>query len=1211
MRSIKLFLYVQILLFFAVNSAYAQPVLGGPANASTNNVLPVTLTWTGAGLYDIVITQGTIAGPIVYSETGTTATSLVLSYPTLNYSTRYYWTISDINGDAIKNFWTSVAPPAVPALVSPADLATGISLPPTLTWADGGGGAVQFYHVQVATDAGFASIVFEDAAIPGATTTTNATGLLSNTLYYWRVRASNVSGAQVSAFSGARSFTTSLDPPGVPTLVSPANAATGLSLTPTLSWSDGGGGTVELYHVQVATDAGFASIVFEDNAIPGVTTSAVTSSLSYGTTYYWRVKASNMGGVQNSAFSASRTFTTLLAPPAVPVLVSPANAATGLSITPTLSWSDGGGGAVELYHIQVATDAGFASIVFEDNAIPGITTSIVASGLLPATQYYWRVKSSNEGGTQNSAFSASRSFTTFVGVVLLTPTDGATGLSLPINFSWSGAGGPYWMQIQVAGGSWTTLAYDNNSLMSSSVIVGNPNLVFNTAYEWRVSSDAGLNWSMASFTSTEVPGTPTLLLPAAGDIYVLNTPFFLWTPASNSPADYFILQITPDPTFYNVHHNINVPASYLLGQDQGYQLTVPLATGSPYYWRVRGVNGAGAGPFAAPRSFQVAASGDSMPPVPIISYPRNGETAYTLSPDLNWYVTHYAVGVTYEIEFNMDGVFTGVPTVTGITNYYYPAPGAPLDNNTTYYYKVRANRGGIYSVWSDSAAFTTLPVDVPFVPIQSWPIGNVTIWSDPTQLNWYVNGNSTTLTYDVEFNTDNNFTGVPTPGYDNINANNIDIPTTGIGVTFYWRVRSFNGTTYSAWTATEQFRTAGWSGSATPITSTPVDGHTVYSNDVVLGWFIRGYSAAYEFELQFSTDGNWANPITTQTFAGIDSTSFAVTGLTFGSTYYWRVRSIAGSTQSAWSSPASFSVIGPNGSTVPNPSWPIGSASIPSDNVKLLWYLNGPIVGLVFDVEYNTSGIFTGVPTVSGLTQTELQLTGLTNGSNYFWRVRSRASNGSTTSAWSVTADFVVLSGLLSPVPRIGAPDNNITLMTVSPNISWYVMTPGNSLKYEVQYSTNQNFAGASTVSDITDMNTILSNLTSNTTYFWRVRSVNNEGNYSAYSNTGIFVPSGTTSADNINLPISFEVAQNYPNPFNPSTTINFALPTKELVIVKVYDVLGKEVKTLINEEKEAGYHSINWNGDNQFGQKVSSGNYMVRIVSGAKVKTIKMTLMK
>ena len=73
--------------------------------------------------------------------------------------------------------------------------------------------------------------------------------------------------------------------------------------------------------------------------------------------------------------------------------------------------------------------------------------------------------------------------------------------------------------------------------------------------------------------------------------------------------------------------------------------------------------------------------------------------------------------------------------------------------------------------------------------------------------------------------------------------------------------------------------------------------------------------------------------------------------------------------------------------------------------------------------------------------------------------------------------------------------------------------------------------------------------------------------------------------------PAKFELYQNYPNPFNPTTTISFVIPNSSFVILKVFDVLGREVATLINEEKEPGYHSIQWNGSDN-----SSGMYIYQV---------------
>jgi len=94
-------------------------------------------------------------------------------------------------------------------------------------------------------------------------------------------------------------------------------------------------------------------------------------------------------------------------------------------------------------------------------------------------------------------------------------------------------------------------------------------------------------------------------------------------------------------------------------------------------------------------------------------------------------------------------------------------------------------------------------------------------------------------------------------------------------------------------------------------------------------------------------------------------------------------------------------------------------------------------------------------------------------------------------------------------------------------------------------------------------------------------------------------------------IPDEFEVSQNYPNPFNPSTIIRYALPEASFVTLKIYNMLGQEVKTLVNEQKNAGTFNVQWRGDNNFGSKVSSGTYIYRVIAGAHIFAKKMILLK
>jgi hypothetical protein len=89
-------------------------------------------------------------------------------------------------------------------------------------------------------------------------------------------------------------------------------------------------------------------------------------------------------------------------------------------------------------------------------------------------------------------------------------------------------------------------------------------------------------------------------------------------------------------------------------------------------------------------------------------------------------------------------------------------------------------------------------------------------------------------------------------------------------------------------------------------------------------------------------------------------------------------------------------------------------------------------------------------------------------------------------------------------------------------------------------------------------------------------------------------------------LPSGFNLAQNYPNPFNPSTEIQFSIPNTSFVSLKVFNVLGEEIATLVDENKPPGTHWVTWDANGY-----SSGVYFYRLMSAGKVFTGKMNLLK
>jgi len=94
-------------------------------------------------------------------------------------------------------------------------------------------------------------------------------------------------------------------------------------------------------------------------------------------------------------------------------------------------------------------------------------------------------------------------------------------------------------------------------------------------------------------------------------------------------------------------------------------------------------------------------------------------------------------------------------------------------------------------------------------------------------------------------------------------------------------------------------------------------------------------------------------------------------------------------------------------------------------------------------------------------------------------------------------------------------------------------------------------------------------------------------------------------------LPESFAIHQNYPNPFNPVTTLRYDLPENGHVNITIYDMLGRQVKTLINQTQDAGYRSVIWDATNDYGKPVSAGIYLYQIQAGEYISTKKMVLLK
>ena len=173
--------------------------------------------------------------------------------------------------------------------------------------------------------------------------------------------------------------------------------------------------------------------------------------------------------------------------------------------------------------------------------------------------------------------------------------------------------------------------------------------------------------------------------------------------------------------------------------------------------------------------------------------------------------------------------------------------------------------------------------------------------------------------------------------------------------------------------------------------------------------------------------------------------------------------------------------------------------------------------------------------------------------------------------------------------------------------LSWQTATEINNFGFDVERKSN---VKGQTSDEWTKLGFVNGNGNSNSTkdysfvddkvtagsYSYRLKQIDNDGQFE-YSKV---VEIGLTAPD------KFELSQNYPNPFNPSTTINYNLPEATNVKLIIFNILGQEIKTLVNEFKEAGVHTVNFDAS-----ELNSGMYIYKMTAGSFVKTLKMILMK
>lgn len=567
------------------------PGLVSPPSGATGQPTSVTLRWnvsSTAQTYHVQLSaDSTFATSLVNDSTLVDTTRTVVG---LSFSTKYFWRVRARIGSTASsfsspfNFTTQFQPPAAPILVSPGNGQPNAATSLTLTW-NAVSGATS-YRVQVATNSNFTTgIVLDDSTVTA--TSRNIAGLLNSTQYFWRVRATNPGGP--GPYSTTFSFTTIVVPPPAPSLTSPPDGQTNVSLVPTMTWN--AAPTATSYRLQVARDTLFAILVFDDSLIVG--TSRQIAQLISNTTYYWRVRAKNIGGV--SPFSSRFGFTTTQAP-STPLQLLPADSATGVSSTPRFVWATVIGATS--YTLQVATEPTFSSPILNDSTITD--TAKTVAPLPYGSILLWRVRAKNSSGP--SGFSPARVFTVMLAPpsapLHVAPTNNAVNVPVTVTIRWTNAPLATGYHLQVALDTLMTNLFLSDTALTDSFRI--LNVLPSMANYWRIRA-RNIQNAYGPFTPSHrfitgnfPPAIPTPLSPANGDTGITRTPTLRWT-------------ISPGASTYRVQVATNIVFTQMLVDDSTVTATsfVPgvLPARVSCFWRVRAKGTAGSSSYCPVQAF--------------------------------------------------------------------------------------------------------------------------------------------------------------------------------------------------------------------------------------------------------------------------------------------------------------------------------------------------------------------------------------------------------------------------------------------------------------------------------------------------------------------------------------------------------------------------------------------------------------------------------
>jgi predicted phage tail protein len=1062
---------------FIVSNPSLPPMLNAPADGGFVTMMAPTLSWqalVGAARYMVEVSSAPdfSANLFTYNPMGVS----VVAGPNLRPG-QWYWRVTPVDSannagttSAVRTF--TVNPQTAPA--ANAVLTTTNAAPevrPVFTWVAPRTSANILIdaqpNVQVATDAGFASVVSESGPLAKGTASWQPATGLAYGQYFWRVVFSGL--PEVSPVM--RSF---MVVPPVPRLLTPANNTTVITATPLLAWE---GVTVTSatpsYEIQVATSSAFTTVVFTQGGIAG--TNVTPSSLADGT-YFWRARSVNDDSGP-SAYSAPFSFRVVTTLPQASLL-SPLNNSVVSASRPVFRWNALAG--ITRFRLQVARDGNFGAPQI-DQIVTG--TTFTSSITLEQGEYQWRVRpvdaSSFEGGW-SLVFS-------FALNVQLTPANASFTTMRRPTFTWAAVPGAVEYVWEIAcdaafsdtsclpGGFQNTVS---RTTTNYAIPATQPELPFRADYHWRVNVNYGAGvvasplWRTLTVTPPP-PAAPTLNAPAAGFATALTSFNLVWNE---------LLPTAPGAPFtYDVQVGNATFTTLAVNQTgvSGGTLGVALPNGT-YSWRVRAVNSVGvAGPFSAPRAFTIDDS------APNLLLPADGAVTTLSRPTFTWQATKSSK--TYRLQINDTNDFGGsaVFEVDEIVNTTSRMLTISLPQGAYFWRVIPLDGAGNPGAPSVVRTFT--------INIQVAPAHDFSSTNRRPVLSWAAvpGPMGVTVRYQVQVATDNAFTQ-DLQTFADQTTTSLTLPELAFDE-YFWRVNvKYDGVALTLSPHARRFVVASVIPSAVTLVA-PANALLTTNTTPAFQWNPATGGTTFNYEIQVDNNNTFASPEAQTTTA---ATTFTPGAPLADGLYYWRVRAINEQAAAGpYSMVRTFTVdtTPPAAPTLLNPP---DAGSVTTLTPAFSWLVSPTATGYI--LEWDTSGAF-GLPRAYTAAGTAFTPPAPLLATVIHWRVRAVDAAGNVSAPSAVRTLTINTPTNMAPTP------NRHT--TATPTLTWTPVT--GALGYEVQVFPVATFTGTPAWQNLAvpaGTTSVTTDALPPGTYFWRVRARLTATTFGPYAASGPLV---------------------------------------------------------------------------------------------------------